>query len=175
MCKPELSDDVIRYFCTDFIGLVITVIVTLFVLVKQLRANQKTENYKNQLKLKDMFLKKERWEVYVNFQSNKYETNQCPTKEEMCKVYDYLGLFELAYKMMKSKEMTKDEFFNTYYYRILNFAQTSFIKDIVKKESQYWKVLISLIVEGFDWGIKNKRSNKSEIFDDLVFYRQLQK
>ena len=140
-----------------------------------LREGNKAKQIENQIKLRELFSEKQRWEVYRTIQSgfldtsywyhleeenkhiSKNEKIACMIGEEnfsetfAYKYYfypalcDYIGLFEVAYMMIKKGQLSKKNFEASYRYRIENLMQTDTVKKIITgKERIYWKNFIEL-------------------------------
>lgn len=70
---------------------------------------------------------------------------------------DYLGLFEVAYKMLKDRLLDKEIFFQSYSYRLSNLRLVDYVnKEILCTDSGYWKILKQLLTENDKWVCKNK-------------------
>lgn len=59
---------------------------------------------------------------------------------------DYIGLFEVAYMMIKEGQLSKKNFEASYKYRIQNLLQTNIVKEmILGYEKDYWKNFRKLV------------------------------
>lgn len=64
---------------------------------------------------------------------------------------DYLGLFEVAYAMLKNGNLDEDMFFESYSYRLEYINSVKFISNKIKPKNNYWKLLQELIQENCIW------------------------
>lgn len=70
---------------------------------------------------------------------------------------DYLGLFDVAYSMLKKKLLDKDMFFQSYSYRLENLEKVDFVREkVFNAEFKYWKLLRKLLIENSKWRLKKK-------------------
>ncbi len=70
---------------------------------------------------------------------------------------DYLGLFDVAYSMLKKKLLDKDMFFQSYSYRLENLEKVDFVREkVFDKEFKYWKLFRKLLEENTKWRRKKK-------------------
>lgn len=77
---------------------------------------------------------------------------------------DYLGLFDVAYSMLKKKLLDKDMFFQSYSYRLENLEKVDFVREkVFSTEFKYWKLLRKLLTENSKWRLKKKMFFKSEL------------
>lgn len=51
---------------------------------------------------------------------------------------DYMGFFEIAYKMIKKGQLSKKNFYMSYYYRLEVLIDVKYITDKLNSEEQYW-------------------------------------
>ena len=49
-----------------------------------------------------------------------------------------MGLFEIAYKMIKKGQLSKKNFYMSYYYRLESLIDVKYIRDKLNYEEQYW-------------------------------------
>ncbi|WP_288568153.1 hypothetical protein [uncultured Treponema sp.] len=64
---------------------------------------------------------------------------------------DYLGLFEVAYVMLKNGNLDRNMFFESYSYRLNYIDIAGFISIKIKLEKGCWKLLQELIQENYVW------------------------
>lgn len=155
------------------IGTVIASVVSVLILKSQLKTNAKSENFANLLKLKKMFASDKYWEVYKYFQG-KENNLKLESGELNCRIDDYLGLYEIAYDMYRQKQISEDDFFNIFFYRIYNFCQKQIVQDKLQNEFSYWKKLYELIIKNIEWGYKQKRIHKEKRDGLIEVYKKIE-
>ena len=103
----------------------------------------------NQLKLRDMFAEEKRWEIHVWL----FTGNEKEIASHQMELNDYLGLFEIAYKMLKNNTIDSEMFFTSYSYRISRIKQSDAVSKIINQGSDcvYWKYLNELIEKNDAW------------------------
>lgn len=70
---------------------------------------------------------------------------------------DYLGIFEIAYKMLKNGTLDRDMFFTSYSYRINCFTKSDTVHNkIFDTERAFWPCLRKLIAENDAWIASHK-------------------
>ncbi len=120
----------------------------------------------NQLKLREMFSQELRWEVHRTLETEdiSYWENKSGSKSvlllndenwwqtDACKKYfeaaldDYMGLFEIAYKMLEKGQLSKSDFKMSYYFRLKKITECKLAMNKIKgEECLYWKQLSKLI------------------------------
>lgn len=149
-----------------------------------LREGNKSKQIENQIKLRELFSEKQRWEVYRTIQSGvkpyfsptRYDTSywhqlenknlQNCQKNEYIQTFDefskttaykyyffpalcdYIGLFEVAYMMIKEGQLSKKNFEVSYKYRIGNLLQIKVVREMIfGYEKNYWKTFRKLVEE----------------------------
>ena len=130
MCSQNGFDflkDIVINGLSGFIGGLLTAVVSVTLLLWQLKASQKTTNFSNLLKLKELFNLDRNWNTF------RYFLEENVSEPENSTVYEYLGLYELAYEMWKENQISDYEFFNMYSYRINSFASKKRIVIISQK------------------------------------------
>ena len=113
MCSQNGFDflkDIVINGLSGFIGGLLTAVVSVTLLLWQLKASQKTTNFSNLLKLKELFNLDRNWNTF------RYFLEENVSEPENSTVYEYLGLYELAYEMWKENQISDYEFFNMYSY-----------------------------------------------------------
>lgn len=146
-------------------GLFGSVISCLFVFLG-FAINDKSKKIDNQLVLRNMFSEIQRWEVHRTIATNdrtywyKLSNEEIPNKmnEEQWRtskafsIYyelalnDYMGLFEIAYRMIKNGQLSKKDFKQIYLYRLKSLINNSHVNEkIYVTEHIYWKELRELI------------------------------
>lgn len=144
-----------------------------------LRDGNKSKQIENQLKLRELFAEERRWEVHRTIQSEFKDTSywynlECKNKNlpcnykiyyaqstcDFCKttafsyyflpaLFDYLGLFEVAYMMLKTGQLSKSDFITSYKYRIENVEK--YVWPMINGiERDYWKTFRKLVEEVSD-------------------------
>lgn len=148
-------------------GIIGSILSCFFVFIG-FKMNDKTKKIDNQLVLRNMFSEELRWEVHRTFETGdfsywyKCSGEKLPDElisEELCKknfenevlksskafknffipaLNDYMGLFEIAYKMIKKGQLSKKNFYMSYYYRLEALIDVKYITDKLNSEEQYW-------------------------------------
>ena len=154
------------------IGTVIASVVSVLILKSQLKTNAKSENFANLLKLKEMFASDKYWYVYKYFQGKK-NNPECEEDELNCRINDYLGLYEIAYGMYNQSQISEDDFFNIFFYRIYNLSQNKRVQNKILREFLYWKKLFELILKNIEWGYKHRRIQKDDRDELIEIYKNI--
>lgn len=177
---------ILLYCISGIIGAILSAIVVCVSLGKTTAAKQ----MENQLRLREMFGTEKRWAVHtVLREENVHKTpeelgelywkklhpqplemEEPPAKEKehefMLALYDYLGLFELAFMMIKSGQLNKDAFFTSYSYRIDNYENMLKLRDAVKEDDKdedvdHWKKLGGILNKNHKWRKHNPKQTQS--------------
>ena len=158
--------DIVINGLSGFIGGLLTAVVSVTLLLWQLKASQKTTNFSNLLKLKELFNLDRNWNTF------RYFLEENVSEPENSTVYEYLGLYELAYEMWKENQISDYEFFNMYSYRINSFASKKRIVQMIKSEPLVWEKLVELILINNEWGYKHKRIDYKSYIYVKKLYKQ---
>ena len=112
---------------SGFIGSLIAALIVFY----QIREGNKSLRFTNQLKLRKMFATPERMKIHYIFKK-KIENPRVTEENEKSinakylfdtenefEIHrdDYLGIFEIAYEMLRKKQVDKELFFQSYSYR----------------------------------------------------------
>ncbi|MBR1403938.1 MAG: hypothetical protein IJ558_07140 [Treponema sp.] len=167
----KVSD--VEYFNTLLSGIIGAIISAVLVYAGLKRGNT-TKKIDNQLKLREMFSEKRRWEVHrtlmtgnISYWCKKAEENgknensdETPTSDKdwtNSKVYkdyfepaldDYMGLFEIAHMMLRKNQLSRKDFTSSYLYRLRVLSKKEYVMDKINKtEYLGWKELRDLFNE----------------------------
>lgn len=166
---------------SGFIGSVVGAVISAAIVWKQLGENTCAIKMQNQLELRKMFSEKRRWRIHLviqelarsetpvkkdklkviasEFNIDSPELENINTKEFLeailedyeSELDDYLGLFEVAYAMLKNGNLDWDMFFESYSYRLGYINKVELISNKIKPKNNYWKLLQELIQENCIW------------------------
>lgn len=148
-------------------GIIGSILSCFFVFIG-FRISDKSKKIDNQLVLRNMFSEELRWEVHRTFETGDFSYwYKCSGEklsdelisEKHCKknfenevwksskafknffipaLNVYMGLFEIAYKMIKKGQLSKKNFYMSYYYRLESLIDVKYIRDKLNYEEQYW-------------------------------------
>lgn len=148
-------------------GIIGSILSCFFVFIG-FKINDKSKKIDNQLVLRNMFSEELRWEVHrtletgdvsywykcsgeklsdklisknhckKNFENEVWKSSKAFKNFFIPALNDYMGLFEIAYKMIKKGQISKKNFYMSYYYRLENLIDVKYIRDKLNYEEQYW-------------------------------------
>ena len=70
------------------------------------------------------------------------DENKC---KELGRLYSYLGLFEIAYRMIVTGSLTKTEFEIFFFYRLKNISGNVTVMEIIKDQEGSWSNFLNLM------------------------------
>lgn len=153
----------------DFKNVIITslsgligALISAFIVSYQIRKNSVSLKIQNQLKLREFFSTEERMKIHRIIKEKMlepYGEGKIYKTFSEFKIYldDYLGLFEIAYKMLKDGDLDKDMFFQSYSYRISLISDYPMIKNMLEDPNKkLWELLKQIVNENNKWKSKHK-------------------
>ena len=120
----------------------------------------------NQLELRKLFSEELRWEVHRTLDTGDkscwYKKSGEEMPEKLCEekwqnseafkkffepaLDDYMGVFEIAYMMIKKRQLPKKNFKASYLYRLESLAEYEVVKKkVTGKEHNYWEMFRELM------------------------------
>ena len=126
----------------SLISLSIT-IVGFLIAFSQLKHNLRAKNISNLIALKNelRFYDEIHKKLLPNNEFNFEEINQ----DDFVSILGYLGVFELAFVMLKKRNLTRELFMNFFSYRLQNIKNNESLYNYILSDKESWKYTISLI------------------------------
>ena len=160
--KFDFCGNIPTTFLSGIIGAVLSCAFVLF----GFHLSNTSKTIDNQLELRKLFSEELRWEVHRTLDTGdksywykksgeEMPENLCEEKWQNSEAFekffapaldDYMGVFEIAYMMIKERQLPKKNFKASYLYRLESLAEYEVVKKkVTGKEHNYWEMFRELM------------------------------